>query len=74
MKTDNKKILYCIVHNSNNKVVFVTDNSARMVAFVVAHFPLKSYEFTDLDFISLKSKNFTMSIVELDDDYYSIEN
>lgn len=74
MKTDNKKILYCIVRNSDNKVVFVTDHSARMVAFVVTHFPLKSYEFTDLDFISLKSKNFTMSIVELDDDYYSIED
>lgn len=73
MKPNDKEILYCIVHNADNRVIFATNNSARLVAYVIVNFPISAYEFVDLDFIKLTSKNFTMSIIEMDSESYSIE-
>ena len=63
-------VLYTIVRNATNKVIFCTDNYYHYVDFVLKHFPKNSYEYnTTLEIIELTSKNFTLSIHGIDECY-----
>jgi uncharacterized protein YozE (UPF0346 family) len=63
-------VFYTIVRNSSNTVIFSTDNYYHYVDFVLKHFPKTSYEYNNiLEMLELKSKNFTLSIHGIDENY-----
>ena len=62
-------IIYSIVQNKTNKVIFTTDNYDLYKQFVITHFPATSYTYkAESDIIFLTSKNFTPSITLLNED------
>ena len=69
-KMNENTIIYTIVRNANNKVIFCTDNYYHYVDFVLKHFPNTSYKYNStLEMIEITSKNFTLSITKMDEDY-----
>lgn len=65
-----KTILYTIVRNATNEVIFCTDNYYHYVDFILKHFPKNAYEYNNtLEMIELTSKNFTLSIHGIDKFY-----
>ena len=64
-------IIYTIVQNSTNKVVFCTDNEYHYAQFILKHFPKNSYEYdSSMEMLKLTSKNFTMTMSRLDEDCF----
>ena len=63
-------MIYTITHNKTNKTIYATDNYNNYITYVKNHFPERSYEYNDeLNYIVLKSKNFTFSSIVLNKDY-----
>ena len=60
MRKMKMNIIYTIVRNESNEIIFVTDNFNSIKTFVTKHFP--KYTISEkYNMIILNSKNFTLS-------------
>lgn len=60
--------IYSIVYNSNNSIVYCTNDYNKIVTYIKEHFPKQSYKEYNC-FIDLCSKNFTLCVNEINKSY-----